>query len=209
MAAAAASPWALSGCADATGWRDVNPRPVAAEGYGRDPDLMNPETPWPLTLSEEQRGVVRICADIILPGDDTSPGAGSLGVDSFVDEWVSAPYEQQQGDRALLLSGLAWLDREARSRFSKRFDSIEDAERRAMFDDIAFADRVKEGHERQAAFFARLRGLIMAGFYTLPEGIADIGYMGNSPILGPYPGPSREALAHLREKLAELGLSMP
>jgi hypothetical protein len=206
MAAAAASPWALAGCADSTGWRDSNPRPITGDGYGRDPDLMNPETPWPLTLSDAQRALVRICADIIIPADGASPRAGSVGVDAFVDEWISAPYAQQQDDRALLLSGLAWLDREAGRRFGKTFDAIEDAQRREVFDDIAFSERVKEGHGKQAEFFARLRGLIMSGFYTLPEGIADLGYLGNNPILGPYPGPSAEALAHLREKLAELGL---
>jgi hypothetical protein len=46
----------------------------------------------------------------------------------------------------------------------------------------------------------------MSGFYTLPEGIADIGYMGNIPSAGPYPGPTKEALAHLNASLTKLGL---
>ena len=44
-----------------------------------------------------------------------------------------------------------------------------------------------------------MRGLMMMGFYSLPEGAADIGYMGNIPSLGPYAGPTPEALAHLNE----------
>ena len=47
---------------------------------------------------------------------------------------------------------------------------------------------------------------MMAGFYSLPEGMADIGYMGNTPLLGPYPGPTPEAMAHLNASLAKLGL---
>jgi hypothetical protein len=207
--AAAASPLALAGCGDASGWRDLKPRPITGEGYGRDPDLMNPEAPWPLTLEEGQRNVLRICADLILPADDKSPAAGSLGIDAFIDEWISAPYEQQQNDRVLILSGLRWLDHESNKRFDADFAAITDDQRHAIFDDIAFSARVKDGLGKPAGFFGRLRGLIMAGFYSMPEGIADIGYLGNSPIQGPYPGPSREALDHLRAQLAALNLAMP
>ena len=36
--------------------------------------------------------------------------------------------------------------------------------------------------------------------------MADIGYMGNTPSLGPYPGPTPEALAHLNAGHGQLGL---
>ena len=36
--------------------------------------------------------------------------------------------------------------------------------------------------------------------------ITCIGYMGNNPNLGPYPGPTREALAHFNQAMAGLGL---
>jgi hypothetical protein len=209
VVAAAASPFALSGCGDPSGWREVRNAPVTAAGYGMDPDLMNPETPWPLTMSEADRAIVRAAADLILPADDRSPSAGSLGVDAFVDEWISAPYERQRQDRDLILSGLVWLDGESRRRFDTHFAEAGVAQQRAIFDDIAFRERVKQHHERPAEFFGRLRGLLMAGFYTLPEGIADLGYLGNSPIQGVYPGPSPEALDHLNGKLAELGLALP
>ncbi|HWA00044.1 MAG TPA: gluconate 2-dehydrogenase subunit 3 family protein [Caulobacterales bacterium] len=206
MLAAAASPLALEGCTDPSGWRDVNASPVTGPGYGPDPTLMDPQTPWPLTLTPAQREMLRIAADMILPADDKSPGAGAVHVDAFIDEWVSAPYDQQRGDRRLILSGLAWLDHEAQHRNGAYFAALNDAQRRAIFDDVAYKDRVKQGYGKAAAFFNRLRGLVIAGFYTMPEGVADIGYMGNSPIIGPYPGPSGEALAHLRAKLEELHL---
>lgn len=208
MVAAASSPL-LASCGDPSGWRDARISPVNHSGYGTDPNLMEPETPWPLTLSENERAIVRAAADLIIPADDRSPSAGSLGVDAFVDEWVSAPYERQQYDRTLIVSGLDWLDRESRKRFSQRFAETSAENQTAIFNDVAFRDRVKEGHDKQAEFFGRLRGLIMAGFYTRPEGITDIGYLGNSPIMGPYPGPSAEALEHLRGKLAEMNLAMP
>jgi len=60
---------------------------------------VKPSVPWPLTLTQDQRAVLRIAADLILPADAHSPSAGSLPVDAFIDEWVSAPYQQQQRDR--------------------------------------------------------------------------------------------------------------
>lgn len=206
--AAAGSPL-LAGCADPSGWRDVRLRAVDHPGYGTDPDLIDPQTPWPLTLTSSERALVRAACDLVIPADDHSPSAGALGVDGFIDEWISAPYERQQNDRALIVSGLAWLDRESDRRFGRRFAEAGADAQRAILDDIAFKDRVKPGYDQPAQFFGRLRGLIMAGFYTLPEGMMDIGYLGNTPISGPYPGPSEAALTHIRGKLAELNLGVP
>jgi Gluconate 2-dehydrogenase subunit 3 len=209
MLAAASSPLALAGCSDPSGWRDMKPGAVNAAGYGGDPKLIDAHAPWPLTLTSEQRAIARAAADLIVPADEKSAGAGALGVDAFLDEWVSAPYEQQQSDRAQIVSGLAWLDAETQRRFSRSFAAASEEQGRAIFDDIAFRERVKPGYDKPAAFFARLRGLVVAAFYMRPEGLADLGYMGNSPIAGPYPGPSAEALSHLRGKLEALGLAMP
>jgi len=112
----------------------------------------------------------------------------------------------QQKDRDLILSGLTWLDAESAQRFSKDFRKASDAQRREVFDAIAFKKNIKPGYERPAEFFARWRTLMMSGFYSMPEGIADIGYMGNTPSVGPYPGPTTEALAHLNASLTKLGL---
>jgi hypothetical protein len=187
-------------------WKAVSPPPVQVPGYGQDPNLNKPVIPWPLTLDAQQRATSAIAADLMLPADTHSPSGAALHLDAFIDEWVSAPYPQQQRDRGLILSGLAWLDAESRQRFGTDFAQASDAQRRAIFDAIAFRKTVKPGYERPALFFTRLRGLMLAGFYSLPEGIADIGYMGNNPILGPYPGPSEEAMAHLNASLVKLGL---
>ena len=161
---------------------------------------------WPLTLDPQQREKLRIAADLMLPADAQSPSGGTLQLDAFVDEWVSAPYPQQRADRSLILSGLQWLDDESMRRFGLDFAQASDAQRRATFDMIAFRGNVKPGYGRPAQFFARLRGLMLSGFYSLPEGIADIGYLGNKPSLGPYPGPTKEAMAHLNASLVKLGL---
>ncbi len=210
VAAAAAGPWANAEAApDAAlpgAWPQGELPPISAAGYGQDPNLVKPVVPWPLTLSTAQRGNLKTIAGLMLPADAHSPSAASLPIDAFIDEWVSAPYPQQQRDRGLILHGLAWLDVESAARFQHDFATASETERRAIFDDIAFRGRVKPGYERPASFFTRLRALMLAGFYSLPEGIADIGYIGNTPSLEPYPGPPREAIAHLNAALTKLGL---
>jgi hypothetical protein len=214
VAAASAGAFAMAGCETAKAQADptqaspwpAEPAPLQAPGYGQDPDLNKPVIPWPLTLDPQQRDKLRIAADLMLPADAQSPSGGTLQLDAFVDEWVSAPYPQQQLDRSLILSGLQWLDAESMRRFSLDFAQAGDAQRRAIFDRIAFRGNVKPGYGRPAQFFARLRGLMLSGFYSLPEGIADLGYLGNKPSLGPFPGPTKEAMAHLNASLAKLGL---
>jgi hypothetical protein len=214
VAAASASPWVVAQAEPALAqtptmaspWNEVSATPITVPGYGQDPNLVKPSVPWPLSLTPDQRAMLRIAADLILPADAHSPSGASLHLDAFVDEWVSAPYQPQQRDRVIILTGLAWLDAESGARFGKSFAQASDTERSAIFDSIAFRARVQLGYERPAFFFARLRGLLMGGYYSLPEGMADIGYVGNTPMAGNYPGPTPEAMAHLDAALIKLGI---
>ena len=213
IAAASSTAFAVAGCDSETAkgpqtgnWKDIALEPVTAKGYGLDPNLVEPTVPWPLTLDQAQRESLRIAAALMLPADEHSPSGGALNLDAFLDEWISAPYEAQQADRSLIVSGLAWMDAEGNHRFGKNFSQAGDTQRREIFDLVAFKNKVAPGYERPAAFFVRLRALMLAGFYSLPEGMKDIGYMGNQPSVGPYPGPPAEALAHLNAALAKLNL---
>jgi hypothetical protein len=209
---ALASPWLLGHTAkiadpDAPpNWPKLDLQPITARGYGSDPDLVDPSVPWPLTMSPTQRAHAKTVSGMILPADAHSPSAADLPIDAFIDEWISAPYPQQQEDRVLILSGLGWLDAECKARFGGDFASVSDAQRRAVLDDIAWQGRIKPGYELPAHFFTRLRSLVMGGFYSLPEGLKDIGYMGNAPSTE-WPGPAPDALAHLDAGLLKLGLT--
>jgi hypothetical protein len=59
------------------------------------------------------------------------------------------------------------------------------------------------------AFFERFRFLSVGAFYTTEAGIEDIGYIGNVPISGEYPGPSTEAMTHLAGVLEQLDIELP
>src|SRR5260221_2025157 len=94
--------------------------PVAG-GYGTDPNLLKKEIPWPLVLSDAEMKIVTPLADIIIPADEHGPAASAVGVPAFINEWVSAPYPDQQEDMLTIRGGLKWIDTEARKRFSKGF----------------------------------------------------------------------------------------
>lgn len=176
--------------------------------YGSDPDVMNPLVPWSRTMTEPQLRLAASLSDMILPADDHSPAASTLGVHDFIDEWVSAPYPQQQSDRLLVLGGLEMLEQQSQSRFDSPFASASENQKSAILDDLAYPMAGTSVPTEQIEFFQRFRFLATAAFYSTDAGIADVGYIGNVPIAGDYPGPSDKAMAHLDEILDQLGLSL-
>lgn len=199
---------ALTGALTEEHWPDLKLSPLSGTGYGKDPNLiLPPQSPWPLTLTPAQLSLLALLADILVPREGAVPSASEVGVPTILDEWVSAPYPRQQQDRVTVLSALAWLDDEATMRFGSRFGALTLPQQITIIDDIAFdkAD-TKPQFQRMAKAFALLRGLVVAAFFTTPEGTKDIGYVGNTAIGGDYPGPTPAAKAHLDKVLTELGL---
>ena len=150
-------------------------------GYGTDPDLVRewkPGGPWPLTLSADARLTTTALVDLIIPADEHSPAASAVGVVDFIDEWISAPYPAQRGDRDLVLPGLLWIEAEALQRFGKSFHVLGEPQKAAIADDICVASPAPK-FATAAKFFAKFRDLTAGGFYTTPIGMKDIGYVGN------------------------------
>ncbi len=194
--------WMLAASASAglfnrTSFGQQQQAPIAAKGYGTDPDLVKiykPGDVWPLTFTEQQRRNAAALCDVIIPADEESPNASKLGVHDFVDEWISAPYPGHDKDRKQVLEGLAWLNAEALQRFSKNeFSELTDAQKTAICDDICYVARAKQNFVRPAHFFAKFRNLTAGGFYTTPEGMKDLKYVGNVPSVN-FDGPPPEVL---------------
>lgn len=163
-------------------------------GIGTDPNLLKKEIPWPRVLTEAEKKTVTALADVIIPADAHGPAASAVGVPDFIDEWVSAPYEQQEKDLEVIRKGLAWIDAEAQQRFDKSFAEAATEQQTALLDDI-----VKEGtaaRKQAFSFFKLFRDRAAGGYYTTPEGWKAIGYIGNVP-MAEFPGPPPEVLRHL------------
>jgi hypothetical protein len=172
------------------------PAAKAATGYGTDPDLIKiykPGDVWPLTLTQPQRRTARALCDVIIPADDASPSASAVGVPDFIDEWISSPYPAQAGDRRIILDGLKWIDEEAMRRFQKTFADLTLEQQTAICDDLATG---KPKDKKAVSFFKRFRDLTAGGYYTTPEGMKAIGYVGNVPS-ATFDGPPVEALKHV------------
>ncbi len=171
--------------------------PMAA-GTPWDPDLVLPRRHWPLVLTQDEREGLAVLCDVIIPADEVSPSASSVGAVDYIDEWVSAPYEGQRRDLVLVRGGLGWLDREAAARFGggQRFRDLGPAQQTAICDDICWLRRAATEHRMAARFFAKVRDLTATAFYTTDAGMADIGYVGNTA-LARWEAPPDEVLRHL------------
>jgi hypothetical protein len=163
-------------------------------GIGTDPNLLKKEIPWQRVLTDAERKTVSALADVIIPADENGPAASAVGIADFIDEWVSAPYDQQQKDLKVIRGGIAWIDGEAKKRFGKGFADAAPEQQTALVDDI-----VKEGTDARKlghAFFSLFRDRVAGGYYSTPEGWKAIGYVGNVA-LAEFPGPPPEVLKHL------------
>lgn len=188
-------------------WPGIELDAITGPTYGTDPIVSNPSVPWSLTLSDAQRDQVAVLSDIICPADEQGPAATEVGVPDVIDEWVSAPYSTQQRDRVEIINGLQWLDDEAQQRFGSNFVSASESDQIEIIEDIAYRSQYDVPQfELAARFFNRIRRLVFGAYFSSPEGIEDIGYMGNVAIAGEYPGPTDEAMEHIKQVADSLGL---
>lgn len=174
---------------------------AAPKGYGRDPDMLHPTVPWPRTLTERQRTQVTRLVDFILPREGSVPSASDVGVHELIDEWVSAPYPDQQADRTLFLDGLDRMDVMARHLGARDFVGAD----RMTQERILEAVGDPKSTAATAPFYKRFRRIVMGGYYTTEAGMADLGYVGNQPLKS-YPAPTPEMVAQMERVFLQLGL---
>ncbi len=215
LAAASGLPWSTQAeqaiaASAPVAWSTLDPKPIQAVGYGTDPNLVQPVAePWPRTLNDAQLKLLDVLADILLPADGETPAASQVGVSTVVDHWVSAPYPLQQQHRSVVLAGFDWLQREAERRFNVAFVQATAPQQLGIIDDIAFElPPAGTPFHQPAQFFALLRRLVTGAYYSSPQGLKELGYQGNVPIAGDYPGPTQAAMQHLNKQLDRLGLHL-
>ena len=129
----------------------------------------------PLFFTQKEWETVRLLSDLIMPRDEVSGSATDAGVPEFID-FVMNEYRERQTP---IRGGLAWLDREATSRFGRRFVECDPSQQTALLDDIAWPAKARPEMAAGVAFFTRFRDLVANGFYSSKEGVKDLGYQGN------------------------------
>jgi hypothetical protein len=172
----------------AHGWRGYPARAAASpvHGYGTDPDLLKRTVTWPRTLDLSQLAMLTSLCDIVLPAEPPHPSAGAIGVQDFLDEWVSAPYPQMQSDRIVILNGLVAFDAQMHKDFGVPFQDADLSHQTQAF------DRLCED-ESTVGFSRRL----------IDQGHAAIGYVGNVALMN-FPGPPPEVIRHFKNTLDAL-----
>ena len=137
-----------------------------------------------------------VLGDLILPEDEHSAAASTIGAADFVDEWVSAPFPGMERDRAVVENGLAWFDTAARDLAGVSFIELDVDDQARLCDRVCGAAETTEDIRAGVEGFDLLRRLVAAAFYTSPEGLRDLQYLGNTPqdSWGP---PPEAALRHV------------
>ncbi|MDO1449015.1 gluconate 2-dehydrogenase subunit 3 family protein [Rhodocytophaga aerolata] len=128
-------------------------------------------------FTDQERKTVRTLADIIIPKDERSGSASDAGVPEFIEfMMLDQPYRQ-----TAMRGGLAWLNNRCLKVHGKDFVDSDDAQRKAILDEIAFPAKGKAKKEitQGISFFNSFRDLTATGFWTSKIGIDDLKYIGN------------------------------
>jgi hypothetical protein len=154
-----------------------------------DPDHSQPYvSPWEKVMTADELKTTTVLADIILPRDANGPAASEVGVPDFINEWISAPYEEHHEVCETIRGGLGWLNTESFRRFAKGFTELGAAQQIQIIDDIGDESKAKAGHKTGARFFKKFRQLCVGGYYTHSATWKHLGYIGNISMGGAFPG---------------------
>lgn len=133
----------------------------------------------PKQFTPDEWRLVRMLVDYVIPRDARSGSATDAGVPQFMD-FILGEYP---GNRTWMKDGLAWVNAECRRRFNHGFVSCTEAQRRELLDAIAYPRKALDEDRPGVDFFNRFRNLTSSGFWTSRIGIADLGYIGNRPVM--------------------------
>jgi gluconate 2-dehydrogenase gamma chain len=107
------------------------------------------------------------------------PGAKANGSAQFIDFLCHATDEM----RVSFTGGLAWLDDAMRKRADGQdFLHASKDQQKAMLDSIAYRENESPELGPGIHFFDWARRLVVDAYYTSPEGIKEVGYIGNTAL---------------------------
>jgi gluconate 2-dehydrogenase gamma chain len=128
-------------------------------------------------FTPHEMATIAVLSDIIIPRDEVSGSATDAKVPDFIEFIVKDMPEHQLPMRG----GLRWLDLQCLKKFNTDFKSSSAAQQIEMVDAIAYPKKAAPEMKQGVAFFSLMRNLTASGFYSSKIGIADIGYVGNTP----------------------------
>lgn len=124
-----------------------------------------------------EMATITTLVDIIIPKDEKSGSASDAKVPEFI-EFIAKDIPEHQ---LPLRGGLRWLDLQSATRYGQPFVSCSSPQQLELVTKIAYPKRATPDMKAGVAFFNRMRDLTASGFFSSKMGMADIGYVGNSP----------------------------
>jgi hypothetical protein len=128
-------------------------------------------------FTDHEMAAITVLANIIIPKDERSGSASDAGVPEFIEFIVKDIPDHQ----VPLRGGLKWLDVQCMNRFGHSFPDCSKEQQIQIVELIAYPAKATPDMKPGVAFFNRMRDLTATGFYTSKIGVADIGYIGNTP----------------------------
>lgn len=121
--------------------------------------------------------LINVLADIIIPADKDFKAASETDVAEFINFMANDRTEY----KTPLRGGLQWINHESRRRFNKEFVDAEQNQQIEIVEDIAYPFDAEPEFSQGVKFFSTLRNLVVCGYFSSKEGMACLGYMGNTP----------------------------
>ena len=128
----------------------------------------------PTALTAQQFRTLERLTDLILPAENSEPGALQAGVPGWIDSLLNVNAEL----KSRYVTGLTWMDSTMKARHRAEFAEATPAEQTALLDQIAFKKNASAELTPGIEFFVLARRMTVDGFYTSPVGMATI-YYGN------------------------------
>ncbi len=153
-----------------------------------DPDFSTKTIPWEKPLVESELATLTVLCDILIPGDENAPPPSEIAVAEFLSEWIGAPYDQNLADREIIRGGISWTDTHSVKLHGSPFVKLTKEQQLAIIDSICGSAEITPDLAYGHAFFRKLRNLTLGGYYSHSATWKSLGYVGNIPIAGAYPG---------------------
>jgi hypothetical protein len=123
-----------------------------------------------------QMALVATISELIIPTDDSSPGAIAAEVPQFIDLMIS---ESPAETKKLWTDGLAAMDKLSQSKNSAAFDKATKDQQVAILTEISKNEAKPQTLEER--FFRAIKNMTVDGYYTSKIGIhQELKYKGNT-----------------------------
>ena len=136
----------------------------------------------PKFFTEDEFETLSQLTELIIPATDT-PGAIGAGVPAYIDGVVGANREHQKRFR----EGLAWVDKESKRQFRKRFRKLTEAQQVKLLTPLSEAVDSHGKLDAGERFFVAVKNMTADGYYTSQIGLVrELGFAGNT-VLEKFP----------------------